>query len=48
MFLVDQVPLLVRKDFIECVTYFAKEALDQINVMVSNDPKLSQALQSIG
>ena len=40
VFLIDEAPQVIRKDFIECVTFFAKETLDQMGSMANNDPKI--------
>ena len=46
VFLVDEVPQSIRKDFIDTMSFFAKDALENIHGQATSDPSLVQYMQA--
>ena len=47
VFLVDEVPQSIRKEFIETMNFFARDALENIYGQVTTDPSLAQYMQAM-
>ena len=46
IFLIDEIPQIMRRELIECMTFYARDTLENMNTYVQNDPGIRNYLQT--